>query len=304
MKRDDALVASRERQRPESSQTPVAHTPGSPVLALRKYVRIARVSLIERLAYRGDFFLATILRFLPLVTTILLWRAVYRGAEATTGQTQLAGYDYEEMVAYLLLVHVSRMFSSMPGLAAGIARDIRDGSLKKYLIQPLDMLGYLLAYRVAHKAAYIATVALPYAGLFAVCSGYFHHLPDALTFAAYLESLLLAFLVGFHFETCIGMIGFWMLEVSSLLYVINTLNYFISGHMFPIDLLPPGWVTVLKALPTQYMAYFPAAVFLGKVRGPELAYGLLGEGAWALGLVVLSRLLYRLGLRRYSAYGG
>ena len=74
--------------------------------------------------------------------------------------------------------------------------------------------------------------------------------------------------------------------------------------MFPIDLLPAWWVRVLKLLPMQYMAYFPAAVFLGKVRGEELAYGLLGELAWAAALIVLARLLYRTGLRRYSAYGG
>jgi ABC-2 type transport system permease protein len=273
------------------------------VLALRKYLRIFRVSLIERLAYRGDFFFATILRFLPMVTTILLWRAVYIGA-AEAGRTDLAGFNYEDMIAYLLLTHISRMFSSMPGLAASIARDIRDGSLKKYLLQPLDMLGYLLAYRVAHKVAYIATTALPYAGLFAVCAGFFTHLPDAPTFGVYVLSLLLAFVIGFHFEACIGAVGFWLLEVSSLLYVINTLNYFISGHMFPIDLLPPAWATVLKALPTQYMAYFPAAVFLGKIQGAALVNGLLGGLAWAAGLVLLSRLLYRFGLRRYSAYGG
>ena len=65
------------------------------------------------------------------------------------------------MIAYLLLVHISRMFSSMPGLATGMARDIRDGTIKKYLIQPLDMMGYLLSYRAAHKTAYIATTALP-----------------------------------------------------------------------------------------------------------------------------------------------
>jgi ABC-2 type transport system permease protein len=100
------------------------------------------------------------------------------------------------------------------------------------------------------------------------------------------------------------MVGFWLLEVSSLMYIITTLNYFVSGHMFPIDLLPPVWVTVLKALPTQYMAYFPAAVFLGKVRGADLVYGLLGEAAWAVGLALISRLLYRVGLRRYSAFGG
>jgi ABC-2 type transport system permease protein len=274
--------------------------------SFRKYLRIFRVSLIERLAYRGDFFLSTILRFLPMVTTILLWGAIYAGAGKKTGEADpsLAGYDYHEMIAYLLLTHISRAFSSMPGLAAGISRDIRDGTLKKYLIQPLDMLGYLLAYRAAHKCAYIATVALPYAGLFAVCASYFTHLPDLATWAAYLASLLLAFLIGFHFEACIGAVGFWLLEVSSLLYIINTLNYFISGHMFPIDLLGEPWATVLKALPTQYLAYFPAAVFLGKVQGHELVMGLLGAAGWAIGLMIVSRLLYRVGLRRYSAYGG
>ena len=32
---------------------------------LRKYRKICRVSLIERMTYRGDFFLGTVLRFLP-----------------------------------------------------------------------------------------------------------------------------------------------------------------------------------------------------------------------------------------------
>ena len=192
----------------------------------------------------------------------------------------------------------------MPGLAGGIARDIRDGSLKKYLIQPLDMVGYLLAYRTAHKVAYIVTSFLPYAALFTACWTYFEHFPDAPTLAAYILSLLLAFLVGFHFEACVGMVGFWLLEVSSLLYVIMTLNYFVSGHMFPIDLLPPVWATVLKALPTQYMAYFPAAVFLGRIQGSDLVWGLVAEAGWAIALMVLARMLYRIGLRRYSAFGG
>ena len=84
--------------------------------------------------------------------------------------------------------------------------------------------------------------------LFALCSSLLHAFPDAVTLAAYLASLLLAFLIGFHFEACIGAVGFWLLEVSSLLYIINTLNYFISGHMFPIDLLGEPWATVLKVV--------------------------------------------------------
>ena len=58
------------------------------------------------------------------------------------------------MIAYYLLTMVSRAFSSMPGLASGIARDIRDGTIKKYLLQPVDMLGFLLLNRLAHKLVY------------------------------------------------------------------------------------------------------------------------------------------------------
>jgi ABC-2 type transport system permease protein len=268
--------------------------------SLRKYAKILRISLVERMVYRADFLVSTIFRFLPLVTTLLLWQAVYE----SSGKGQLAGYTRNDMIAYLLLVQISRMFSSMPGLAAGIARDIRDGSLKKYLLQPIDMIAYLLSYRAAHKMSYILATSLPYGLLFFFCRDFFEGFPDPLTFAAYVASLLLGFLVGFSFECMIGTIGFWFLEVTSFLYVINTLNFFVSGHMFPLDLLPAGWATVLKMLPFQYLAYFPATVFLGKVEGVDLAYGLLAEVAWAAAFLVLARWLYRLGLKRYSAYGG
>src|SRR5438067_925516 len=112
-----------------------------PQQALRKYAKIVRVSLIERMTYRADFLLGTFLRFLPVLTTILLWQAIYAGS----GQQRLAGYDLNDMISYLLLVHVSRMFSSMPGLASGIARHVREGTLKKYLLQPIDLIAYLLS---------------------------------------------------------------------------------------------------------------------------------------------------------------
>jgi ABC-2 type transport system permease protein len=268
--------------------------------ALRKYSKILRVSLIERMTYRGDFFISTLFRFLPMVTTILLWKAIYEGAAGN----EIAGFQFKQMISYLLLVHISRMFSSMPGLAGNMARDIRDGNLKKYLLQPIDMIAYLVSYRAAHKAAYIVTSSVPYGLLFFLCREYLTGFPDLATFGAYLLSLFLAFFIGFFFEACIGMIGFWFLEVTSLLYIVNTISFFVSGQMFPLDLLPDPWPWILKALPFQYLAYFPATVFLGKVQGQDLVTGLLAELFWAVAFVVLSRLLYRAGLRRYSAYGG
>lgn len=296
----DGRTATLASPRDLGAPTPPPPPGGGALAACRKYFKILRASLIERMTYRSDFLIGTVLRFLPMITTILLWKAIYAGA----GQSRLAGFSYREMIAYLLLTNISRMFSSMPGLAGGIAREIREGTLKRYLIQPVDMIGYLLVYRVAHKGAYIITSALPYALLFLVCRSYFDGFPDLLTMAVYVLSLVLGFLVGFFFEACVGMVGFWFLEVTSLLYIVMTLNFFISGHMLPLDLLPAPWSSILKALPFQYMAYFPAVVFLGKVKGMALVYYLLAELFWVLFFMGLARLLYRLGLRRYSAYGG
>lgn len=266
---------------------------------------ILQISIQERLAYRGDFVLGTLMRFLPIVTQVFLWGAVFAAAGAGTGgTTSIVGYRYHDVIAYYLLVMVSRAFSSMPGLASGIARDVRDGTVKKYLIQPIDMIEFLLLYRLAHKLVYYLVAVGPFALVFFVCRRYFPGWPDPLQLAAYAASLSMAFLLGFFLEVTIGMIAFWFLEVSSLLFVYMLFSFFFSGHMFPIDMLPEVFRTLVQLIPLQYLAYFPAAVFLGKVTGMALVRGLAVQLAWVVCFVVLSRLAWRYGVRRYSGFGG
>ncbi|MGH7193479.1 MAG: ABC transporter permease, partial [Candidatus Saccharimonadales bacterium] len=225
---------------------------------------ILRISLEERLVYRGDFALGTLMRFLPIITQIFLWRAIFEANQ----ESSIAGYSYHDFIAYYLLTMLSRAFSSMPGLASGVALQIRNGEIKKFLIQPIDLIGFLLLGRVAHKVVYYTVASGPFALVFFVCRGFFPGWPDAATLAAFLLSLVLSFLLGFFLEATLGMIGFWFLEVSSLLFVYMLFNFFFSGHMFPIDMLPGVWGELVQMLPLKYLAYFPAAVFLGKVQGP------------------------------------
>ncbi len=264
---------------------------------------VLRISLEERLVYRGDFALGTLMRFLPLVTQVFLWGAIFE-AVGTDGSGTIAGYTYQEMVAYYLLTQVSRAFSSMPGLASTIALQIRNGEIKKYLIQPVDLLGFLLLGRMAHKLVYYVVAAGPFALVFFLCRDFFNGWPDLLTMVAFVASLVMSFLLGFFLEATLGMVGFWFLEVSSLLFVYMLFNFFFSGHMFPIDMLPGVWGTIVRGSPLQYLAYFPAAVFLGKIQGEQLAWGLGLEFAWVVVFVILSRVTFHFGVKRYSAYGG
>jgi ABC-2 type transport system permease protein len=261
---------------------------------------ILRIALAERLVYRGDFALGTLMRFLPIVTQIFLWLAVFQAR----GDRSLAGYNYRDFVAYYLLTMVARAFSSMPGLSGGIAAQIRSGEIKKFLIQPVDFLGYLLLSRVAHKIAYYTVAILPFALVFFLCRDYFPGWPSLTTLATGTLALVLCFLLGYFLEACLGLVGFWWLEVSSLLFVYMLFSFFLSGHMFPLDMLPPPWRTIVELTPLMYLAYFPAAVLLGKITGAALVRGLAIEAAWVVVFILLSRILFHYGTRRYSAFGG
>jgi ABC-2 type transport system permease protein len=267
---------------------------------------IFRIALEERLAYRGDFALGTLMRFLPIITQIFLWWAVFESVgKDASGQATLVGYTFPNMVAYYLLSMLGRAFSSMPGLASSVAKQIREGEIKKFIVQPIDMIGFTLLGRTAHKIAYYTIAVLPFALVFFLCRDYFTDgWPPFNVLAAFVVSLVLAFLLGYFLDLCIGLIGFWFLEVSSLLFIYMLLNFFLSGHMFPLDLLPEPWRTGVDYLPFKYLAYFPAAIFLGKVEPSQLWYQVGVEVLWLVGLVSLARLLYARGLRRYSGYGG
>ncbi len=270
-----------------------------------KWWVIFRIALEERLAYRGDFALGTLMRFLPIVTQIFLWWAIFDAIQGGSGKGTMVGYSFHDMIAYYLLGMIGRAFSSMPGLAGQVAKQIRDGDIKKFLTQPIDMLSFLFLGRAAHKVAYYTVATLPFALVFFLCRRFFESgWPDANVMAAFLLSLILAFLVGFLLDICIGLVGFWMLEVSSLLFVYLLLSFFLSGHMFPLDLLPEPWLSLVEYLPFKYLAYFPAAVFLGKIPEDRLWWDVGLAVAWSVALWMLARWLYARGLRRYSGYGG
>jgi ABC-2 type transport system permease protein len=121
---------------------------------------------------------------------------------------------------------------------------------------------------------------------------------------AFVLSVVLSFVLGFFLEASLGLAGFWFMEISSLLFVYMLFSFFLSGHMFPLDILPEPWQSIVQYMPLKYLAYFPAAVFLGKVTGAQLWFEMSILVGWTVGFIVLSRILYSAGLRRYSGYGG
>ncbi|MBL8820219.1 MAG: ABC-2 family transporter protein [Planctomyces sp.] len=266
---------------------------------LRMKWLVLSTAIEERLVYRGDFAFSTLVRFLPIVTQLFMWNSIYSG---DTSQ-QMRGYTYPDMVSYYLLGMLARAFSSMPGLSTGIAQSIANGSVRKYLIQPVDMLDHLFWHRVAHKLVYYVIAAAPFAFVFWMCREYLPGWPGATLMMAWTASLVMSFLIGFLIEALIGLIAFWFLEVSSLIFIYMMLSYILSGHMIPLEWISP-WVPWVQWLPFKYLAYFPVAIILGKIPPEQVWTELSVQAGWIVVLFIANRVVFRLGVRRYSAYGG
>ncbi len=115
--------------------------------------------------------------------------------------------------------------------------------------------------------AYYTVSTLPFALVFFLCRGYFTAgWPEASVLLAFAFSLVLAFLLGFFLDLCIGLVGFWFLEVSSLLFVYMLLNFFLSGHMFPLDLVAATLENDSRLFAVQVLGLLPRRNLPGQGR--------------------------------------
>ena len=98
--------------------------------------------------------------------------------------------------------------------------------------------------------------------------------------------------------------AFWLLEVSTLIFILFAFEYVAGGHLFPLNILPPAVEQVLNLTPFPYLLYFPVSLYLGQVKDAAMWHGLAIQAAWTLLFYVLARTFWARGIKKYSAVGG
>jgi ABC-2 type transport system permease protein len=270
----------------------------------RKYWVILTTRTQEDMSYRMNYLFGAVFRFLPLVTTIFLWYAIYQSRLTGGISASIEGMSYEDMVAYYAIMYIARGFSSMPGASRDISVDIKDGLLNRYLVRPMSYLWYQVMYRMAHKLVFWYVAIFTFPPIFFLMRHYFSHSPSFWEWAAFVVSLFVAFWIGMLFCFLVGTLAFWFQEISTFLFVIMTIEFFLSGHLIPLNMLPAAFQPLFLFSPFGYEGYWPCMILLGKVPTNQLAQ-LLGIGFLWIGVFYgLCRWMWKQGLKRYSAVGG
>ena len=266
---------------------------------LTKYVKLCDISLQNTVVYRWNFLLRTVFDLVPLLGTVYLWRALFQAR----GQP-IAGYDFGAMVFYFLLTLLASNLITPADDEWQIAADIREGQLNALLSKPVNYLGYRTSLFVGNRAVHSATI-LPLVLVVFACFHQYVRFPEAgVTWIWTVLSLGLAAALQFFLAYAVAMLAFWFLEISTLVFIILSFEYFLSGHLFPLDLAPTWFRAASTWLPFTYELFFPVSIYLERTRGAALWQGLAIQLSWVFLMWAVGRVLWTRGLRRYGAFGG
>jgi len=268
---------------------------------MKKYWHVIGIGIQNNLTYRVNYLTRTLFSFIPLFAMLSLWRTIYHGKEPGSA---LGGYTQAQMIFYYLMVAVVDVFTAVNEDDWQIAADIREGNISQFLLKPIDYLWYRLCLFCSGRIAFISMAGVPLA-VFIFCFREYFVAPASLTaLLAFPLALLLTALLQFFVSYTMAMLAFWLLEISTFIFILFAFEYVASGHLFPLDLLPPALQHVLWFTPFPSMLYTPVAIYMGKIAGADLVRALAMQLGWMMVGYGLARFAWRRGIKKYAAFGG
>lgn len=265
---------------------------------MNKYVQVFGLGFKKTMRYPANFFLGLIAIVAVFFMHFFMWSGLY---QSSNGEP-IFGYEYTEMILYMALSGiVASVISS--GFASEINADIKEGGLARYLSRPINYGSYqfssYIGERVGHIAFSITLIILAYA----VANWSVLSTGHILRFVAFLIALVNAFALNFFIFYVVSGIGFWVRESAGIIHITGLLGTIISGGVFPLDIFPDSVRKILNILPFSYTNYFSVSVLLGKMQGASYWYGILLQWTWIGICVALSKIIWSLGMKKYTAVG-
>lgn len=260
---------------------------------LRKYWVLLKVNWSLLLEYRAGMLIWVLANTLPLVM-LAVWITI---AEAGP----VGSYGAAEFTAYYLALLLVRQMTSV-WVAWELDYDIRKGELSPKLLRPIDPIHDHLALHLADKLFRLFTAVPPILLAAALVPGVTYP-ADAATIFLFLLTTALALAIRFLAQYCIGLLSFWITQSLAINEMLYAGMVMFGGVIAPLELFPPAVGRLAEFLPFRYMLSLPVEILLGRLTGMARLESIGIQILWLAALTVLYRLVWRVGLKRYSAVG-
>ena len=236
---------------------------------------------------------------LQIFLVFFLWDTVF----AQPGRV-LFGYDRAKILTYVFGLLIVRAFV-LATRAVDIAGEISRGELSNYLLKPISYFKYYLTRDISSKSLNLIFAFFETVALYFILKPPFFLQTNPVNLFAFVLSISIAILIFFVMLFIISSIPFWIPEAGWGMHFLITVVVveFLSGALFPLDILPEVIQNVLNLTPFPYLIFFPLQVYLGKIVGFSLVRGIAISGFWVVILYFVMNNVWRRGLKVYQSHG-
>lgn len=225
----------------------------------------------------------------------LLWIALF---SATTSQT-IGGFSKEHYLSYVLWAAFIARINTSWMFEFRMVDEVDSGAVNSILARPVSFFEYYLSQFLGYKLITTAISLLIPLGIHFVWGSpiLLERLPAVLLLVFYY--LFLVHMMSF----CICAMAFFFNRVHSFTVAKNLTLWIISGELFPLDLVPEPWKSVLLNLPFSSAVYVPVAYLTGRIGFDSYVHGFYTITGGIIVFGIVGSLLWKAGLRQYSGTG-
>lgn len=265
---------------------------------MKKYFQVIRLTLEEYFTYRLSFVLWRFRSIVFTLTLLFFWLAVYGN------QTTLFGYQSSQMLTYLLgVVFLDSLI--LASRTADLASQLRSGELSKFLLKPMGFFKFLLSRDLADKGLNLIFALLEIVIIVSLFNFSFHFPQRLSGLGLFVLQLAASFFLYFFLSLVISLSSFWTEEIWATRWLFGVvLLDFLSGVIFPIDVLPPLLTKLIYLTPFPYLIFSPLKLWLGQLSVTAALQSIMITFFWGVAFYFLAILLWHRGTKKYGAFGG
>jgi ABC-2 type transport system permease protein len=260
---------------------------------LRIYPALLRAYWHRTVIYRAVYIVWIVNASFPLVM-MAIWISLAQGGP-------IQGYNAVDFAAYYLAAILVRRITNC-GIVADIENLVRTGELSVYLIRPLGVMHHFVARILASRLVGIPLVGIPVAVAVLLIPGVQFNLRP-LNLALFVLCCAVGLAFEFLAQYFISGLSFWITQAHGVSAAYQLAKSFLGGYIVPLAMFPVGLQGLLQLLPFQAAMALPVEVLTGQVAPEAALIRLAVCFAWTLSLALCVRLLWRAGLRSFSAVG-
>jgi len=257
------------------------------VRPLRLFGLFLRIGALNELQYRANFWLQLLQSGIAVGTGLAVLGLVFSQTPA------LNGWSQPELLA-VMGVHIL-----MGGVIGALIQpsmerlrtDIREGTFDYVLTKPEDVQVLSSVREIRIWQAVDVIVGLVVLGVAIAQLQVALGLVDALAFGL---AIVLGGLMIYSFWLVITTVAFWIVRIDEIAELFQ--GVYQTGR-WPVTLYP-GWlrVSLTFLVPIAFAVTVPAQALTGRLTVENLGLAV----AFGIGLLVVTRAFFRIGLRRYS----